>query len=916
MAKEIEEARVRQKADTLENWMNNELPLLDGEQAFIRSDVDDMNIGFKLGSKNKKFSELPYPDYSVRGKVSPSSTWTGRQSGVYIPTLNGTYNGINVNLGEGYQVLYWDGTTLEKVVYPSDFTGLVFGGVIDDTKDLSNPTEAIWYIASPGTYNTVPPITLTEQSILTWNGTEWSHIPFELEVRGEFLVADNVEELRNITPQVASLLTNGTYKGVTLLGYYTPGDTPAPINYYLSDTTVEDDGGSVFEVGGIKLEHDFNGDIHVSYFGIISGLSFDNTLKYEKLSSYLKNGDRVTFKKGIYVGNFEITNKSVNIDGAMSEFIPFNDNKAVLSIRGSLSSELRNVVGNPGYGDKFVTVINASDYFSVGDIIQIKDEATRPADNAPEMNKEILKIKEIVGNNIFVEDMLRGTFNTGQVTLQKVLNISNVQIRNVIVSGTDTHLFPFVWITDCDNAIIDNVLTFNNYGNAVRLDRCYGGQTTNIYVNNPRATTSGAGYGISINECRHITSQVLHGNGTRHVLDYKCSYRCDAQDIYEPNAKSSVVVLAHNGFGGFISIKNLNSTGIDYALNVSSQGFSAINESVQVVRGYSIENVNHIWINKAPNIFTSCIRIDGDYSDISIKNITSNFDKDTDVSTLTTLSNVVMFTGDKKGYLNVSNISSDNIGCVVRLSSRLGINESLKHTTVLRNINSVRCLNAIWITSDRNIVVDGIFVDTAVDALLRINRSGSVNPNYIDITENGISYSLRSATSKLVSSEGVMPNALIKGSIPMTTASSGASLSVTEGITLPVDRLYNANKYCILSWAANTNIYLSSTIPIPVSFWEGHEVTFICRVLGVGTETGHLTIPTGSATVENSEPIVMKSGNSYTFIFYNGKWRLKSQQVSATTTIKGIVNQAASLPTGSTTDQLIQALKNAGLMAT
>src|SRR5690606_19548409 len=194
----IIEARVRQKAATLEEWNNSDLESLDGEQLFVRSDVDDKVIGFKLGAKGKKFSELDYPDFTVRGKVSPTSTWVGRQSGVYIPTSNGVYNGVTVNLAEGYQVLYWDGSTIEKVVYPSEYTSAVFGGVIDDTKDLSTPpSEPTWYIASAGDYNTVPPITLTENSILTWDGNEWSHIPFELEVRGEFLVADNIAELRS-----------------------------------------------------------------------------------------------------------------------------------------------------------------------------------------------------------------------------------------------------------------------------------------------------------------------------------------------------------------------------------------------------------------------------------------------------------------------------------------------------------------------------------------------------------------------------------------------------------------------------------------------------------------------------------------------------------------------------------------------
>lgn len=320
MAKIIN-GRVRQKAAPLAEWQNSDLESLDGEQLFVRSDVDDAVIGFKFGAKGKTFSELPYPDLTVRDKATPSMSWSGRQSGVYIPTTNGNYNGVNVNLTEGYQVLYWDGDTVQKVVYPTDYTGAIFGGVIDDTYDLSTPpTDPTWYIASAGTYNTTPPTTLTETSILTWNGQSWSHIPFELEIRGEFLVADNIEEVRNITPEVAQLLVNGTYKGVTVLGYYEPGDTPEPINYYLSDTTDSDDGGSVLEGGGIKLEHNFGDGVDARYFGLFP-LSTKPTLEnfttqqvlWDKIRDYcIDNGKDFYWYAGDYALNLFRTGYAVD----------------------------------------------------------------------------------------------------------------------------------------------------------------------------------------------------------------------------------------------------------------------------------------------------------------------------------------------------------------------------------------------------------------------------------------------------------------------------------------------------------------------------------------------------------------------------------------------------------------------------
>lgn len=348
---EILEARVRQKADTLSNWNNNNLPSLDGEQLFIRSDVDGRVVGFKMGSNGKKFSELPYIDLSVRDKATPQTSWIGKPSGVYIPINNGVYNSsVTVDLSEGYQVLFWDGTTLVKVVYPMDYNGLVFGGTIDDSFDTSTVTAPTWFIASSGNYNTTPPTSIGETSILTFNGSEWSHIPFGVEIRGEFLIYDNVSDLRSMTPDVAELLINGTYKGVTLLGYYEKGDTPDPINYYLSDTTDVDDGGSVFEVGGIKLEHEFVGECYANYFGLsplntkptIDNFS-DQINSFTKFRTYISNNNtKGVITSGDYSLSLFVSN-NISLCGEGNVNIYFKNDANPVFVQFKANSSIENI---------------------------------------------------------------------------------------------------------------------------------------------------------------------------------------------------------------------------------------------------------------------------------------------------------------------------------------------------------------------------------------------------------------------------------------------------------------------------------------------------------------------------------------------------------------------------------------------
>lgn len=120
------DARVKQKTDTLTNWLANPLILLSGEQAFVKSDLDNTAIAFKIGDGTKTFSELPFPDFSVRGKADTSTVWdSGTPSGLYIPTEDGIYDTETVDLTDGYQILFWDLTILIKVIFPIDLSGFV-----------------------------------------------------------------------------------------------------------------------------------------------------------------------------------------------------------------------------------------------------------------------------------------------------------------------------------------------------------------------------------------------------------------------------------------------------------------------------------------------------------------------------------------------------------------------------------------------------------------------------------------------------------------------------------------------------------------------------------------------------------------------------------------------------------------------
>src|SRR5690606_798519 len=132
MADEIVKARVWQKVDTEANWNANPLILGPGEAAFVVT-PSGAPVNFKLGDGTKTFAQLPwYFDWGAQAGVpkaaTPSTVFPPNEPGVYLPEVDGTYDGITVDLSEGVNYLIWDGASLSKIVYPIDLAGYATTG--------------------------------------------------------------------------------------------------------------------------------------------------------------------------------------------------------------------------------------------------------------------------------------------------------------------------------------------------------------------------------------------------------------------------------------------------------------------------------------------------------------------------------------------------------------------------------------------------------------------------------------------------------------------------------------------------------------------------------------------------------------------------------------------------------------------
>lgn len=125
MAKRIIEARVKQKKDTLANWMANPLILLDGEQAFVLN-ANGREVNYKIGDGTKTFAELEFMiqyDQAAFSRVTSSALPISDGQTHYSLVPSGNYtqtSGGSIIVPDGYfGIISNNGTTwyLDNLVY-------------------------------------------------------------------------------------------------------------------------------------------------------------------------------------------------------------------------------------------------------------------------------------------------------------------------------------------------------------------------------------------------------------------------------------------------------------------------------------------------------------------------------------------------------------------------------------------------------------------------------------------------------------------------------------------------------------------------------------------------------------------------------------------------------------------------------
>lgn len=290
-----------------------------------------------------------------------------------------------------------------------------------------------------------------------------------------FLEKNTMSQMRGLSLVEILLLKAGYYKGVGLSGYYQYGDTPGRIEYFLSNATGVDNGGSVIDVGNIKLEHDFTDYLHISYFGVM--------------------GKSDTEDVGLRIRNALQTGCS---------YIDFGSGKALSSIPLEVASST-----------KLLTGTDFELYYN-------KEQSSSPV-NA-ESCISIISNDHFKSRGITVK--YTGTFDLGNsypgiISGFRISDSSFVTIDNckaygfnytgLIVAGDK----PYSSVPYCENVVIQNCdFSYN------RVAGIYHGNTRNLKIifntlsNNGLSTDSGTGYGTAGMSTLSPINTLIQGNNT------------------------------------------------------------------------------------------------------------------------------------------------------------------------------------------------------------------------------------------------------------------------------------------------------------------------------------------------------------------------------------------------------------------
>jgi len=290
-------------------------------------------------------------------------------------------------------------------------------------------------------------------------------------MENQLLFKNTMADMRALSAAEITALTNGTYSGVQLLGYYQIGDTPDPINYYVSLTTDLDDGGSIISVGGLKLEHLFASKVNSIYFGIKPGEDYTQKIN-DFLVKVSNRGWAAEFSGGDY-----FVDATFNLNKGIS--IPSNS-KIITSSKTRFIT-----IPNSSGNYRCFSIINAEN-IEINRLVCIGDREDHIGNSGEWgiglgiLSSSNVSIGYLECNNFFGDGLYIGKFAVG------TSSSSNIKIDTL---KADNNMRQGLSIITVDGLYIDTAIVSNTNGLApqagVDIEPNHNTDILrNIYINN------------------------------------------------------------------------------------------------------------------------------------------------------------------------------------------------------------------------------------------------------------------------------------------------------------------------------------------------------------------------------------------------------------------------------------------------
>ena len=610
-----------------------------------------------------------------------------------------------------------------------------------------------------------------------------------------------------------------------------------------------------------SLANRFADVVNVKDYGAVGDGVTDNTPFYTAMIASVPAGSTIYFPKGTYVGDF-VSNKSLILRGNGSTLIGAVNN-SVIEFQGTLGS-YQNLSSAPSYGDISLQGVSGL----VGDtMVQLYSGNTRPPPNNAPVNYEVIDIKL----NGDVYDKVYSDQNGGTPKYAIITPIDGVEIYDFDFS-VGNNSTSGIFVRYAKNVRISNIGMVGGSATTVDVRSTINATIDHVRRIKPSATGSGEGYNVALNTTKYVKVDRVYGEETRHDFDQDSSYVTDVSGVISINCKSSSIVIAHNGFGGFISVRDCTITTNDYAINTSAQGSSSPN--VLKFRHAVINNIN---ISNNIDMTTSGDSYVGIYfqyptENISISDITiKNCNNANSFNYATSAYNNAYFlirAYQPDDVLDIQNIVADSATAMVWVD----------------NISSQTILTS-GITA-KNLKVD-YFRDVVVINNVPANEVGDVSIEDVKFYESTTIYG-RAIVTVLATSFS-LKKLMVRGlyNIPtkaktiylqfsadcpyfsyIDTAGFTRRLSSLNGVvaggTITQNDYLSRGDFAV--WGS-TSKTLSITEPIERPVTTGN----IFAIFNY-SPTESLTIPANSTTVNNTSPIVIAPGEMHYFMADGNKW--------------------------------------------